>query len=295
MNISFLGLGKMGTGMAQCLVRAGHSVRVWNRTPEKMRALERAGATACASPTAATSGASLVISSLMDDASIRDLFGGPRGLLAEMAPNAIHLCVTTISPGCADWLAEQHAAHGSRYVSGPVLGRPDAAAEGSLVQFLAGDSSAIAEVQPICAAFASMTVPMPGPARVANIQKLCMNFVIVALIEVMAESYAFAEKTGASPQILAMFFERSLAHPGLKGYASRMAARDIEGTGGFTMHGGLKDVSLMLDAAAEAGCPLDVATIIRGKMQECIARGLGEADWSAIQEATRARAGLAAR
>jgi hypothetical protein len=111
----------------------------------------------------------------------------------------------------------------------------------------------------------------------------------------MAECYTFAEKTGGSPQITASFFERAFAQPALRGYASRMAVRDIDGTGGFTMHGGLKDVSLMLNAAAEAGCPLDVATVIRGKMQECIARGLGEADWSAIQEATRARAGLAAR
>jgi 3-hydroxyisobutyrate dehydrogenase-like beta-hydroxyacid dehydrogenase len=135
---------------------------------------------------------------------------------------------------------------------------------------------------------------MPGPARVANCQKLCMNFVVAALIEVIGESYTFADKTGASPGIVAAFLERALAHPGLKGYASRMAARDVDAAAGFSMRGGLKDVNLMLDAAAEVGCPLDVATIVRGKMQECIEHGLGDADWSAIQEATRARAGLAA-
>ena len=294
MDIAFLGLGKMGTGMATCLLRAGHRVRVWNRTPEKMRPLERAGATACASPAAAVDGAPLVITSLMDDASVRELFAGPSGLLGALAANAIHLCVTTISLGCADWLAEQHAAHGSRYVSGPVLGRPDAAAEGSLVQFLAGDASAIAEVVPVCSAFASMTLPMPGPARIANAQKLCMNFAIAALIEVMAEGYTFAEKTGASPQMLAVVLRARVRAPRPRGYASRMAARDIDASSGFSMRGS-QDVGLMLDAAAEVGCPLDVATVLQGKMKECVARGLGDADWSAVQEATRARAGLAAR
>jgi len=86
------------------------------------------------------------------------------GLFATMAPHAIHLCITTISPSCADWLAEQHPSHGSRCVSGPVVGRPDAAAQGALLQFLSGDS-AVEEVQPVCKAFATTTlVPIPGPA-----------------------------------------------------------------------------------------------------------------------------------
>lgn len=289
MNIAFLGLGNMGSGMAHCVLRAGHPLRVWNRSPGRMVPLERAGATACASPSEAVEGVELVISSLMDDASVRSVFGE---LFAKMAPNAIHLCVTTISPTCADWLAEQHPAHGSRYVSGPVVGRPDAAASGNLLQFLSGDASAIEEVQPICKAFAVMLVPISGPASVANKQKLCVNFFIVSLIEVMAECLTFAEKSGASREIMTQFFERSFAHPGLKGYARRMMDRNIDGAGGFSMRGGLKDVSLMLDAANRVECPLDLAALIQGKMQDSIARGLADADWSAIQEATRARAGL---
>jgi len=275
--------------MAHRLLRAGYPLRVWNRSPEKLIPLERAGAVAYSSPASAVEDAHLVISSLMDDESVRSVFGE---LLTKMAPNAIHLCVTTISPTCADWLAEQHAAHGTRYVSGPVVGRPDAAASGTLLQFLSGDATAVEEVQPVCKAFASTLVPIPGPASLANQQKLCVNFFIVSLIEVMAECLTFAEKSGASREIMTQFFERSFAHPGLKGYARRMMDRDIEGAGGFSMRGGLKDVTLMLDAANRAGCPLDLAALIQGKMRDSIARGLADADWSAIQEATRARAGL---
>jgi 3-hydroxyisobutyrate dehydrogenase-like beta-hydroxyacid dehydrogenase len=297
MEIAFLGLGNMGSGMANCLLKAGHNLRVWNRTAQKMAPLAAAGAVPCRSPVEAAENATLVISSLMDDKSIHTVFAGPEGrpqdgVIAHMASNSIHVCVTTISPECADWLAEQHAAHGSRYVSGPVLGRPDAAAAGTLLQFLAGDASAMEEVQPVCKAFANTFVPLEGPARVANLQKLCANFFIVSLVEVFAECYTFAEKSGASKEVLAQFFQRSFAHPGLQGYARRMKDRVTDGEGGFSMRGGLKDVGLMLDAARNAGCPLEIAQLVEGKMRECMQLGLADADWSAIQRVTRTRAGL---
>jgi 3-hydroxyisobutyrate dehydrogenase-like beta-hydroxyacid dehydrogenase len=295
MNLAFLGLGNMGSGMAHCLLRAGHPLRVWNRSAGKMAAFEAAGAVACTSPLEAIKGTHIVFSSLMDDASIRAVFGGPEGVIAHMLPNAIHVCVTTISAECADWLAEQHQAQGSRYVSGPVVGRPDASAQGTLLQFLAGDAGAIAEVQPVSKAFANIQVPMAGPARVANSQKLCVNFFIISLIETMAECLTFAEKTGASAELMTQFFERSFALPGLKGYARRLLEHNSDGTDGFSLRGGLKDVRLMLDAAQRAECPLDLATLIEEKMRECLERGLENADWSAIQEATRVRAGLQAR
>ncbi|MGA2649772.1 MAG: NAD(P)-dependent oxidoreductase [Terracidiphilus sp.] len=293
MNIAFLGLGNMGSGMAHCLLRTGHSLRVWNRSPEKMVPFSEAGAIASRAPAEAVAGVSLVISSLMDDASIRSVFSGADGVFAHMVPNAIHLCTTTISPSCADWLAAEHSAHGTRYVSGPVLGRPDAAASGTLLQLLAGDPSAIEEVHTACRAFANLLIPMPGPASVANHQKLCFNFFIVSLVEVFGECYIFAEKTGASPEIMAQFFQRVFAHPGLQGYARRMKERDTRGEGGFSMRGGLKDVRLMLDDAGTVGCPLEIAQLVEEKMQACIVQGLAGEDWSAIQRVTRTRAGLA--
>jgi 3-hydroxyisobutyrate dehydrogenase-like beta-hydroxyacid dehydrogenase len=281
--------------MAHCLLRADHHLRVWNRSPDKMASFEEKGASACPTPIAAVTGMPLVISSLMDDASVHSIFDGPEGVIAHMEPNGIHLCVTTISPTCADWLAEQHRNHGSRYVSGPVIGRPDAAAQGSLIELLAGDASAVEEVQPACKAFANALIPMAGPASVANKQKLCANFFIISLIEVMAECFTFAEKTGASREIMLQFFDRSFALPGLKGYAHKLMDLNTEGTGGFSMRGGLKDVRLMIDAAKQADCPLELATLIEGKMQECMELGLRDADWSAIQQVTRTRAGLAGK
>jgi 3-hydroxyisobutyrate dehydrogenase-like beta-hydroxyacid dehydrogenase len=292
MDIAFLGLGNMGTGIALNLVRAGHSLRVWNRTAEKAKALVDAGAVAFDSPGAAVEGAPLAISSLMDDSAVRAVFDGPEGVIRKMAPDAIHLSTMTISPDCADWLAAEHRKHGTRYVSGPVVGRPDIAAAGTLVEFLAGDASAIEELKPVCAAFTNSVTVMTGAASLANKQKLCVNFFIISQIEVMAECLTFGEKMGASREMMGDFFDRCFAHPGLKGYAQRLLEHKIDGAGGFSLRGGLKDVNLMLGAAKEAGCPLDLATIIAGKMKEGIAQGLQDADWSAIEEITRRRAGL---
>jgi 3-hydroxyisobutyrate dehydrogenase-like beta-hydroxyacid dehydrogenase len=292
MNIGFIGLGNMGSGMAGCLLKSGHQLRVWNRTVEKAAPLAAAGAIVCKTPAEAAENTPIVISCLMDDDAIHTVFGGADGVIAHMSPNAIHVGASTISPECADWLAEQHTAQGSRYLSGPVLGRPDSAAAGTLLQFLAGDAGGIEEVQPVCKAFASQFVPLPGPARVANLQKLCTNFFIASLIEVFAECYTFADKSGASSEVLAQFFQRSFAHPGLQGYARRMKNHQTSGEGGFSLRGGLKDVGLILNAARNAGCSLEIASLVEAKLRLALERGFADADWSATQEVTRAQAGL---
>jgi 3-hydroxyisobutyrate dehydrogenase-like beta-hydroxyacid dehydrogenase len=74
-----------------------------------------------------------------------------------------------------------------------------------------------------------------------------------------------------------------------------MKDRVIDGAGGFSLRGGLKDIGLMLDAARQVDCPLDIAALVEEKMRDAMARGLGDADWSAIQEVTRSRAGLESR
>lgn len=177
MNITFLGLGRMGTGMATRLATTGeHKLTVWNRSPDKALPFAELGARVATGPDEAVCDAELVITSLLDDKSVEALFNDQSAVLRAMRQEAIHLCVTTISPDCANRLQALHAAHDSRYVSGPVVGRPDASAAGKLVQFLAGDASAVMVAEPVCRAFAEHVIPLQGPASAANSQKLCINF-----------------------------------------------------------------------------------------------------------------------
>jgi 3-hydroxyisobutyrate dehydrogenase-like beta-hydroxyacid dehydrogenase len=296
MKIAFLGLGRMGSGMASRLASKGdHSLTVWNRSPEKANPLSDLGAAVAADPAGAVAGADLVITSVLDDKSIEAVFHEGAPALAAMKPNAIHLCVTTISPACGNGLQALHAAHGGRYVSGPVVGRPDAAAKGELVQFIAGDASAFPEVESACRAFTMRIVPLPGPAGVANSQKLCINFFLAAQLEAMSECYTLADALGASRVALATFFQLAYAAPGLKGYADRMNRREDDSVDGFAMTTGLKDLHLIQDAAASVKCPVDIAGVISGKMQEAISEGMADRDWSGVQEITRKRANLNAK
>jgi 3-hydroxyisobutyrate dehydrogenase-like beta-hydroxyacid dehydrogenase len=115
--VAFIGLGNMGSNIAQCILKAGFDLTVWNRTVSKMQPLVEQGAKQAVSAKEATSGADVVVTSLMDDQSILDNLQAENGILAGLRPGAVHVCVMTISPRCADELEQIHKKHGSFYVA----------------------------------------------------------------------------------------------------------------------------------------------------------------------------------
>jgi 3-hydroxyisobutyrate dehydrogenase-like beta-hydroxyacid dehydrogenase len=289
-KVAFIGLGKMGTGMASRILGMGHDLTVWNRTGAKTDPLVAAGAKLGASAEAAVGDTDIVITSLMDDASVLALTNDV--LLTAMKPGAIHLCVTTISPGCGDQLHTLHAQAGTRYVSGPVVGRPDAAAAGRLVTYLAGDQAAIEAVKPVCESYALITIDLSDRPSVANSMKLAVNYAAASVIEIIGETYAFAEKSGIDLARVQQFFQMAFANPALQLYAKKVRKRDYVSNVGFTMSGGLKDLRLMLSAADQAGVSFEIGKIIERKMLAALSSDLVNADWSATCEITRREAGL---
>lgn len=290
-NVAFLGLGKMGSPMAANIAKAGFELTVYNRTPEKMQPLLALGARAVNSPRDAARRADVVVTNLMDDASVRAVVSGAEGIIAGLPAGAIHIGTTTNSPALAAELTTLHRGHGSHYVAAPVLGRPDAAAEKRLVGLVAGDHEIVERCRPLLVSFtATLTYLGPEP-RVANSAKLALNYFIILLIDLMGEVYAWAEKSGISTEVMGGFFRAFLGHPGLQAYAAKIRARDFADAG-FELSGGLKDLDLMLAAAEEIAMPLPHAAMLRDKFAEALRRGLEHQDWSAITEVTRARAGI---
>ena len=293
MQVAFAGLGNMGSGIAQCILRAGFGLVVWNRTASKAAPLVALGARAAATPAEAAAGADVVVSCLMDDPSILDAVQSPAGILAGMKPGAVHMCVTTISPDCADRLDDLHARHGSAYVSAPVVGRPAAALSGQLASFLGGAAGAVERVTPVCRAYSKQVTAVSERPSAANCMKLAINYNIVSIIELIGESYVFAEKCGLPLEPLRDFYQQlAFAHPALKMYAEKLRARDFAGRGGFVMKGGLKDVRLMLATAADKGAALEIGKILEPKLRAGVESGMGEQDWSAFYEVTRRQSGL---
>ncbi len=291
MKVTLLGLGNMGSGIASNLLAAGFDLTVWNRTRAKMQALIDRGAIGADLPRQAVADADVIFTSLMDDQSILDSLEGPAGMLKGMKAGSVHVCLTTISPKFADELEAIHRAHGSWFVAAPVLGRPDAAAAGKLMSFTAGDKAGLDLAMPVCRAFTETAVPVGQTASVAAALKLCMNYSIISIIELMSEVYACAEKADVDVDLLKGLYQSMFAHPVLKMYAEKIRNREY-GEGGFSMTGGLKDVRLMREAAENYGARFDVTEIIERKMLMALDQGMAEKDWSAISEIARQQAGL---
>jgi 3-hydroxyisobutyrate dehydrogenase-like beta-hydroxyacid dehydrogenase len=146
MDIGFIGLGRMGAGMARNLVKAGHKVHAWNRTPEAIRAVP--GLDPVASPTDAFAAADAVLTMLSDDAAVRSVVLDS-GALRKARPGLVHIVTATISVAFAEELTRRHQEAGIAYVSAPVFGRPDVAEAAQLGIVAAGPAAAIDKVRPI--------------------------------------------------------------------------------------------------------------------------------------------------
>ncbi len=287
-KVAFIGLGRMGSAIASNILKHGIPLTVWNRTRSKCAPLVAQGALIADSPAEAVREADLLLTSLMDDRSILDVLQGEHGALAGLQRGNTHACLATISPTFAEELTKLHIAAGSRYVSAPVVGRPDTAAAGQLTSLLAGDPESIAVVSSVASAYSKVLRVVAGPASAANTVKLCLNYTAVALIEMFGEVYAFAEACGVKPVIIEEFYQQAFNHPALKLYATRILHRNFDSTDGFSLAGGLKDVSLMVDAANAVGAELEIGKIALEKLRAAIERGWAERDWSALTEITRA-------
>jgi len=290
MKIGFIGLGKMGAAIAGNILRAGHELTVWNRSPEPMAELARQGAVAAKSAEDALQGDAL-FSMLASDAAIRAV-GLDGALLARAAKGLIHANVATISVDFARALAAAHEKRGLDYVASPVFGRPDAAAAGKLIVVAAGKEAAIAKLQPVFDVIGRRTAIVGDAPEKANLFKIAGNFMIAASLETMGEAHALLRKGGVDTALFHEVLSNSLfAGPVYQGYGAAITARQYE-PAGFELALGLKDVNLAREAAQGLAMPLPLADLMRAHFDEAIAAGMGEKDWSAIAALIAAKAGL---
>ena len=289
--VAVIGLGRMGSGIARSLLRNGFPVTVYNRSEEKSRALIEAGAKMAATPAAAARAAKYVITSLANDAAVFAVVEGPDGLLAGIDRGAVHIGTSTISADATRRLVGLHAGQGSEYLAASVLGRPDAAAAGELVGLVGGKQSVFEASREVLQGFTRQIQYLGENHAVVAAAKLAANYTAVTIIDLMGQIYAFGEKTGVPLTMLHTMFRMLWAQPVMQGYATRIWRREFDDVG-FDLRGGLKDVTLMVNAAAEQAVHWDFAEVIQRKMTHGIEMGLGERDWSSVYDVTRAEAGL---
>ena len=291
MEAGFIGLGAMGRAMAANLLKAGHRVRVWNRSRGPMEELAREGAEPLEEARLAFGG--MVISMLADDEAVREIILAQR-LLETAPPGTVHVNMATISVRLAEQLAAEHQRHGVQYVSAPVFGRPDVAEAGQLNIVAAGDAATIDRVQPLLDVIGQRTWRLGPEPRQANAVKVAGNFMIAAAIESMAEAAVMVERFGVtSAELLNVLTNTLFAAPVYKNYGALIAERRYE-PAAFRLALGLKDMRLVLEAADSAQTPMPFASVLRDHLLEAVAQGQGEWDWAALADVARRHAGLLA-
>jgi len=290
MKVGVIGLGAMGAGLAESLLRAGHQVTVWNRSKGPADDLAGKGAKVAATPADAFAG-DAAITMLANDEAVREVILGG-GALDHAAPGLVHVLSATISVALARELETVHADKDVAFVSAPVLGRPDVAEKGELNVLAAGSADALAKVQPLLDAIGRKTWPLGDQPHLANVAKLAANFMIAVTIETLAETFAFAEKQGLDPNSFYELITGTLfAAPAFKVYGPLILAKEFE-PAKFKLKLGLKDIRLALAAGEAAEVPLPFASVLRDNFVDAIANGAGEKDWSAMSEVAFRRAGL---
>jgi 3-hydroxyisobutyrate dehydrogenase-like beta-hydroxyacid dehydrogenase len=290
-NIGVIGLGRMGTAIANNILKAGFNLVVYNRTPDKIRSIVEAGAATAISPKQAAMRSDVVVTSLTDDHAVLDLVTGEEGILSGLKRNSIHIATSTISPSVSTQLGEMHSARGSSYLAAPVIGNPSVAQVAKLTTFVAGDPTAIERCDQLFHAYCQKIINVGKEQAVANRLKLANNYILLVLIDLMGQVYALGEKSNIDLQLMSQVMETIFSSPKLQEYANRIRIRDFDNVG-YSLLLAFKDVELILQSSSDVRAPLPYANGLRDKFLAAIANKLETKDCITIYEITRMVAGL---
>jgi 3-hydroxyisobutyrate dehydrogenase-like beta-hydroxyacid dehydrogenase len=289
MDIGFIGLGKMGAGMARNLVRAGHKVAGYNRSRDKAEAVE--GIRVANSAAEACRDAEAVVTMLPDDAALEAIVFNEGGLAVSMRPGAAHVSSSTISTAMARRLAAVHSQRGQEFLSAPVFGRPEAAEAKKLLVVAGGATDLVERFRPLFDAIGRQVfVAGPEPWQ-ANALKLCGNFMIASMIESFGEAFAHLRKAGVDVHVFLDTMAALFGSPVYANYGGIIVDERFD-PAGFALPLGLKDVRLLLASAEEVAAPMPVASVIRDRLLTAIAMGQERLDWSSVARVAAKNAGL---
>jgi 3-hydroxyisobutyrate dehydrogenase-like beta-hydroxyacid dehydrogenase len=294
MKVGFIGLGRMGAGMAANLVKAGHEVTVYNRTPSKVQALVERGARAAARVVDACQG-DAVITMLADDAAVEGVVFGENGIIGSLRKGAVHISMSTISVALSERLAAAHADAGQRFVAAPVFGRPEAAAAAKLFIVAAGAPDALDACSPLFEAMGQKTLPVGNEPPAANLVKLSGNFLLASVIEALGEAMALVGKAGVDRhKYVDLLTSTIFPAPVYKTYGQLIADQQFE-PAAFAAPLGHKDIRLTLAAAEALRVPMPFASVLHDRFLALLAHGGERMDWSAIGSLATKDSGQASR
>ncbi len=228
-RVAFIGLGRMGHGMAGRYLDAGFALTVWNRSKAKADDLIARGARWATSPEDAAIDADAVVTMVADDEASRDVWLNKDGAAATMKAGALAIECSTVSHAHALAMARELRARGLIYIDCPVTGLPEAAAAGKLTLLVGADPADLEKAQPYLAPIAN-TIRHFGPVGSGTVFKLINNLMGAVQIASLAEGLAIAEQSGLDMKLVTEALSTgAVASPQVIRHSRRMASRDFSG------------------------------------------------------------------
>src|SRR3984957_7780395 len=284
-RVAILGLGIMGTGMANRLLSAGFPLTVYNRKRQKSAPFADAGAFVAESPREAASRSEIILSMVGDDAASRGVWLGEKGALAGARPNAVLIVSSTLRGAWIQELAAKAAERGGRILDAPVTGTKPHAASGELVFLVGGSAEALDAARPVFSVLGRDAVHL-GPVGSGSLMKLINNFVCGVQAASFAAALSMIDAGGLDRAKAVSILPGGAPGSGIvKRTAEPVAAGDFAPN--FALRWMAKDIGYAIDDASKNGIALQTAAAALSVFKQAIAEGHGDEDFSSVSKSSK--------
>ncbi len=278
-HIGFIGTGIMGTPMALNLLNAGHQLKVWNRSQDKLKAVVEKGAIICEQVEQVGVDVDLIICMLSDGPTCNEILFRPQGALSQLKANSIVIVMSSIPVETAQFQNEECLKRGLKYLDAPVSGGEKGAKAASLAIMAGGTFSTFEQAKPVLQAMGQPV--LVGPAGCGELAKLVNQLIVATTIAAVSEALVLAEKGGADPaklkEALTGGFADSII---LQQHGDRMLRNDF--TPGGPAKWQLKDTHTALDYAKSLNLQLPIAESVDGLFNQMVQAGDGDLDHAGL-------------
>jgi 3-hydroxyisobutyrate dehydrogenase len=280
MQIALAGTGKMGAAMVRRLMASGHAVTVWNRTAARAQALLDEGATWASSPAALAASADIVLTMLIDEAALDEVYLGADGLLAGPAAGRLFIDMSTVSPAKPQQIGAQVQAAGGSFLECPVGGSVGPAKEGRLLGFVGGAAEDLARARPVLEALCRR-IEHVGPLGAGATMKLTINLPLMVYWQTLSEALSLVQPLGLDPARVVDILADTSGGPNMLKVRGAAIAQALSGQAGpvsvdvATMR---KDMRAMLAQGAALGTRLPLTETALRTFEQAAAQGLDAAD-----------------
>ena len=278
MQIGIAGLGRMGAAMAARLMDVGHTLTVWNRSPEKAKALTDAGASLAANPEDLSARSDAIITMLTDADAIDHVYNGEQGLLSADVTDKLFIEMSTVRPEIEIALAKVVRASGARFVECPVGGTTGPARQGKLFGFMGADEGDAELAKPILDQLCRRLEHV-GPVGNGALAKFTINMPLMIYWQALGEALAMARPMGLAPERLMDMIADSSGGPTMMKMRAPVVAKMLKGedTGAvtFDLDGCMKDLQSMQAEGKARGITLPLVQMTLACMEDSVSQGLG--------------------